>query len=71
MLAHPTIIVLKLVWRILVDKDVNEDLAAGFQPGGHLGKQVRIPLHVLEHFDREDVSEPERVDAISSRARLR
>jgi hypothetical protein len=58
-LAHPTIVIFKLVWRVLVNKHVDEYLALGLQPGGHLGKQVRVPLHVFEHFDREDVGEPD------------
>ena len=57
-LAHPTIVVFKLVRRVLVHKHVDEYFALGLQPGSHLGKEVRVSLHVLEHFDRQDVSEP-------------
>jgi len=56
-LAHPAIVVFKLVRGVLVDKDVDEDLALWLQPGSHFSKEVRVSLHVLEHFDREDVSE--------------
>jgi hypothetical protein len=56
-LAHPAIVILKLVRRILVNEHVDEHLALGLQPGSHFGKEVRVSLHVLEHFDREDVSE--------------
>jgi transposase len=58
-LAHPTIIVLELVRRVLVYEDVDKDLAARLEPSGHFREQVRIPLHVLEHFDREHMREPE------------
>lgn len=59
MLAHPTIIVLELVRRVLVYEDVDKDLAARLEPGGHFGEQVGVPLHVLEHFDRKHMCEPE------------
>jgi hypothetical protein len=58
-LAHPTIIVLEFVRRVLVYEDVDKDLAARFEPSGYFGEQVGVPLHVLEHFDRKHVCESE------------
>ena len=66
MLAHPTVVILKLVGCILVNEYVNKDLAVGFEPSGHFRKQVRVPLHVFEHLDRENMGESGNVDADES-----
>ena len=53
--GHPVALVLHLevIGQCAVGKDMHQGHGAGVHPGGHLGEEALVVLHVLEHLDRD------------------
>lgn len=58
-LCHPPISLFKVIRRILVAKDMYKHFTLWFEPCCALCEKRRVPLHVFEHLNGEDVGEPD------------